>query len=424
MGPSHSPVTIGLLGPWGSGNLGCATTQDAMIQNIHSRIPEAQIFGFSLNPADTEAKHGIPSFHLSRANWSEYTHQQKSISERIGDWMHAHPSPVTLKMELWVRRLPLEIGLIIQTYRHLKDFDLFIISGGGQLLDYWGKAWKQPYWLFKYALLSKLAGTKFMFVSVGAGPIDGKISKLFIRAALFLASYRSYRDEDSKKYIERVLGFKKHDPVYPDLAYSIKLNGFQKTGSGRIVVGVGVMPYFDPRGWPENDPIVYQTYLDKIASFVTWLVNQGYGINLLIGETIADRLVVKDLTCILKKAGVMSLANGQVKEEHIQSVSDLFCQISNTDFVVASRFHNVLLSTILNKPVIAISYHAKIDSLMKNSGQLHYCLPICQFTVETLKERFNDLQADCESIQKQFEELTRVNRIALDEQYDRIFANL
>jgi len=38
--------------------------------------------------------------------------------------------------------------------------------------------------------------------------------------------------------------------------------------------------------------------------------------------------------------------------------------ISNTDVVVQTRFHNVLLALLLNKPAISISFHQKCDSLI------------------------------------------------------------
>ncbi len=416
-------TTIGLFGPWGFGNLGCAATQDAVIQNIRKYNPNVDIFGFSLIPKDTEERHGIPSYRIGRDEWSEYDQKDKAPSRGIAGWSRLAAFPLFNRAAYWVRRLRLEGKLVIQTFQRLKKLDVLIVSGGGQLLDFWGK-YQHPYWLFKYAILSKLAGTKLFFVSVGAGPIHAKISKFFIKTALSLASYRSYRDEESKRYVEKVLGFKRDDPVYPDLAYSIRVNDYYRTVNRPKVVGIGVMPYYDPRSWPENDPVVYRAYLDKLASFVTWLVNQGYAINLLLGDSNADRKSVKDLIGLLEKSGVLSSAGERISEEPIESVDDLFCQITNTDFVVASRFHNVLLSTIQKKPVIALSYHPKIDSLMKDSGQSAYCLPIDRFSIETLEKSFLDLQVHCAEIQNHFEELNLKNRMTLEEQYARIFNNL
>jgi polysaccharide pyruvyl transferase WcaK-like protein len=416
-------TTIGLLGPWGLGNLGCEATQEAIIQNIRSHIPKAQIIVFSVLSKYTKDNYGIPSYRIGRGGWNEQDQYLEFPFPGIAEWLRTHPSSIFNKLERWIRRILLEFILIYQTYQRLKKIDFLIISGGGQLLDFWGHL-THPYWMFKYAILSKLTGTKLLFVSVGAGPIKAKISKLFIKTALTLASYRSYRDEESKKYIEMVLGFSRDDPVYPDLVYSIKANNFQKTDHSRKVVGIGVFPYFDPRSWPENDPVVYQTYLDKLASIVIWLVNQGYAINLLIGETKSDQLVVEDLIGIFEKADALSSAMKFVNAEPIQSMDDLLRHCADTDFVIASRFHNVLISTILNKPVIALSYHPKTDSLMKNSGQEKYCLPIDELNLETFKERFIDLAVNRESIEAQYEKTVRINRIELEEQYERIFTNL
>ena len=53
----------------------------------------------------------------------------------------------------------------------------------------------------------------------------------------------------------------------------------------------------------------------------------------------------------------MMYAEERIIDEPIASVDDLLKQLAATDVVVATRFHNVLLALLLNKPAIAISYH-------------------------------------------------------------------
>ena len=50
--------------------------------------------------------------------------------------------------------------------------------------------------------MARARGAKIAFVSVGAGPISSSLSKLLFRWSLSLASYRSFRDEGSRKLIE------------------------------------------------------------------------------------------------------------------------------------------------------------------------------------------------------------------------------
>src|SRR5437667_8038537 len=58
--------TVGLLDHLGHGNLGDDATLEAVMQNIRRRSPDATLIGFSLNPYDTEQRHGIPSYAIRR----------------------------------------------------------------------------------------------------------------------------------------------------------------------------------------------------------------------------------------------------------------------------------------------------------------------------------------------------------------------
>lgn len=411
------------MGPFGYGNLGDAAIQDAMIQNIRRYFPEAEIYGFSLNPQDTEKRHGIKSFPISRMSWQEEGKQPKNLLARFSKWLETHPNPIVRKLDRWVKRGPMEFGLIASAFKILKGFDMFIISGGGQLDDYWGGGgpWSHPYTLLKWGGLARLRGARFMIVSVGAGPLDAKLSRLFIRYALSLANYRSYRDEYSRKYVKEVVGFQKNDSVYPDLAFSLQtgLSPSIPEPSSRKLVGIGPVGYFREGCWPEADAEIYRHYLNKLATFIEGLVEKRYGIIFLPGETYFDQLAIDDLKKVLADHGVDLKAH--LVEASILTVKDLLAQIQRVDFVVVSRFHNLLLSQILNKPALALSYQAKIDSLMAATEQGQYCFPINRFDEKVLLQTFTDLEANQEVIRQQVRQHIQVYRDALNEQYEKIF---
>ena len=75
----------------------------------------------------------------------------------------------------------------------------------------------------------------------------------------------------------------------------------------------------------------------------------------------------------------------------IGSVHELLSQLSATDLVIATRFHNVLMSLLLGKPVVAISFHHKCSSLMSDMGLSEYCHDINQMNADTLIEQFQAL---------------------------------
>jgi polysaccharide pyruvyl transferase WcaK-like protein len=427
---------IGLISPFGCGNLGDVSIQKAVIQNIRKYYPDAQIEPFSLNPERVEKEIGIKGFPL--CHLANVANNQWWLGNGKNSWF------VTLlvKMVVGLRRSvpnhklrrfllafivpPLELQAWIKAYQNLKGLDMLMVSGGGQLDDCYGGTWYHPFTLLMWSIFAKLHQVKFAVVSVGASPIDYKLSRLFHKVVLSLASYRSYRDEDSKKYIARVVGFKKDDPVYPDLAHSLDLQEYNYSvfqTKYRAIVGIGPMGYCDPRSWPKKDSSIYMGYLNKLASFVSWLIEERYGILLFPGEAVGDLPVIKDLRDILDKNGVV-YTEGQIIEEPIESIEDLMGELAKTDIAISARFHGTLLPQLLNKPVLAISHHRKVEMLMADTGQSDYCVSIDTFDVDTLKAKFLLLEKNQDLVKQQLAQRTQQYQAALDKQYEHLFKNL
>ena len=136
-GHKQGPQKIGLMGPFGYGNLGDAAIQEAMIQHVKQYFPDGDIYGFSLNPQDTEKRHGINSFPISRMDWGNPQEGEKGLWKRSMGWLRSHSNPSVRNLERWIQLAPIEFLLIIKAYQSLKGFNYFIVSGGGQLDDYW-----------------------------------------------------------------------------------------------------------------------------------------------------------------------------------------------------------------------------------------------------------------------------------------------
>jgi polysaccharide pyruvyl transferase WcaK-like protein len=420
-------MKAGLLGTYGYGNLGDAAIQDAVIQNIRLRYPDAELYGFSLNPGDTEARHGIHSYAISRMSWSQDPDGKTSLGSRLSAYLQSRKQPIFHSLDRWLSRIPLEFGLIRDAYRNLRGLDLLIVSGGGQLDDYWagGGPWSHPYTLLKFGILSRLRGVKYIFISVGAGPLAARLSQRFVKLALRLAAYRSYRDVSSRQLIEGI-GFDRTDPIYPDLAHSLQVEQIaaqELDDPETRLVGIGPIGYFKPGCWPEPDTDVYQAYLQKLTSFAAWLVQRGYQVVFLPGEAYYDQLAIADVKALLAEQGY-SEADGSLQNPPIESVGDLLIQIRMTKIVIASRFHGVLLSQLLGKPVIALSYHSKIDDLMQDTGQAKFCQSVASFEVSCLQELFVELEHNQGAVKCQVKEKTEEYRKLLDEQYERIFSLL
>ena len=106
------------------------------------------------------------------------------------------------------------------------------------------------------------------------------------------------------------------------------------------------------------------------------------------------------------------------------SVEDLLSQIAATDIVVATRFHNVLLAVLCEKPVLSISFHHKCESLMRAVDLSDYCIDINDLKSDKLIEKFCELERNAEEIKLLVAEKVKVFREALDEQYRLIVKHM
>ena len=414
---------IGLLDHMGYGNLGDAAIQESMIANISKRLPNATFVAFSLRPADTTKRHNIPCHPIT---WSCPVDTDQGID--AGRWQTRRG-----KLKSWLKNnrvihflakpvidLVRELRFCGRSYRIIRGLDVLIISGGGQLGDLWNGPWSHPYTILKFAVLTRLAGKKLYFFNVGAGPLDHWLSRLFVRFAVQLGSYRSFRDEDSQQLIVR-LGVKGQSFVYPDPVYALELCELTSPFRGRRsppVVGINPFGYCDPRVWPRKDVGLYQAYLDKIVQFTNWLLDRGYVVHIFTTEISVDRFSIQDLKSRLhSRVG----PSGLVFRGESESVKDVLRKIAECDLIVTSKFHGIIFSHLLHKPVISLSYHRKMDVAMRSAGQSCYNTNVEEFDIEWLTSAFTSIESRSSELHRSFADMVGRRAAILNEQFDNLF---
>jgi polysaccharide pyruvyl transferase WcaK-like protein len=321
--------------------------------------------------------------------------------------------------------IPSEVYRWFDAFKILKGSDIFIIPGTGLLTDAFGLREWGPYNLFKWTAMAKLRRSKVLFVSVGAGPIYSVLGRYLVKSALSLADFRSYRDDASLKYVQDI-GFPTNsDRVYPDLVFSLPQPMLPDHGNKqrkRPVVGIGLMEYPGRYSVEKPSNAIYLAYLDKLVVLVKWLLGHEYDIRLLIGDG-SDRRVTEEFKSLLTtRLGVLDEA--RIIDNLVTSAEQLLSQLAATDIVVATRFHNILLALLLNKPVIAISFHHKCASLMSEMGLAEYCHDINHMNADRLIEQFQDAERHEQKLKTVIRQNVEESRKALDEQYNLIFNRL
>jgi polysaccharide pyruvyl transferase WcaK-like protein len=406
----QKPIKISFFGHFGTMNFGNEATLLVILSRLRLLFPNCDFCCICTSPENVIAAHGIEAV----------PHTVKSV--RIWD----RQVPLGKRLRMATLGLSEEIREYIRAWRALKGTDMFVIPGTGLLTDAFGLSGMGPYGLLKWSLTARLRGCRVVFVSVGAGPVDRRLGRLLLKCALSLAEYRSYRDVPSRDVVEGLGVRTRDDRIYPDLVLglSARLLPAAADREGRPVVGLGLMEYFEKYSVanPMRDD-AYERYLESLAVFVGWLLDHEHDVKLLLGDADADTIVVDDLKALLRER-LASNFDERVTDHSIGSIQELLSQLSATDLVVATRFHNVLMSLLLDKPVIAISFHHKCSSLMSETGLSEYCHDINQINADTLIAQFQALVRNADDVRQKILQRVETSRRALDEQYGLVFGDL
>ena len=105
--------------------------------------------------------------------------------------------PIYVRLAMAPVGIAAEFGQWIRAFRMLKGSTMLIVPGTGLLTDAYGLLGWGPYNIMKWSVAARLRGCKVLFVSVGAGPLYSRAGRLFVKSALALADYRSFRDRSS-----------------------------------------------------------------------------------------------------------------------------------------------------------------------------------------------------------------------------------
>jgi polysaccharide pyruvyl transferase WcaK-like protein len=400
---------IFLFGHFGTLNFGNESTLQAILYNVRRLLPEAELACICSGPEATAATHTIEAVSISSI-----------VVKRWG-----LRSPLARSLRKVFIGIPSELYRWLNAFRALKGADMFIVPGTGLLTDAYGLSRWGPYNLFKWSAMAKLRRCKVLFVSVGAGPIYGTLGKYLVKSALSLADFRSYRDESSREWLKGI-GFRAdNDQIYPDLVFSLPETVIPLQDNkqrSRSVVGLGLMEYAGRYSVANPSSGTFVTYLENLVVFAEWLLAREYDVRLLIGDDY-DNPVTQEFRSLLKKR-LGTYDEQRIIDQPVFSVEQLLSQLAATDIVVATRFHNVLMALLLNKPVIAISFHHKCASLMSQMGLSEYCLNINHFSAERLIEQFCGLGKNAEKLRPVIREKAINSRAALDEQYRLIFQGM
>jgi polysaccharide pyruvyl transferase WcaK-like protein len=395
----HEPGIVGLFGLFGIGNIGNDGSLEAMVRCLRRITPDERLVCICGEPAVVGRAFGLDAIPI-------YSRPRALIGGRVG----AFAARAAGRATLWVHAA-----------RHLRQMKVLIVPGMGVLDDFAVSPLGWPHDILSWCLLGRLMGVKIIFASIGAGPIRHPLSRFFMKAAARAAHYRSYRDMLSKTFMESIGFDTRNDPIYPDLAFALPAPTQvrrQQSADEPLVIGVGVMTYHGWRNHRGRGANIYASYLEKMTSFVVWLLGRGHLVRLLMGDEV-DRRVANDVLRAVRSRRP-DCAEDAIVFAPAYTLHDVMRQMADTDLVVATRYHNVVCALRIGKPTISIGYAKKNDVLLAEVGLGDYCQQVEDLDVDVLKKQTEQMIANRHAVEARVREAAVRFESKLREQEERL----
>ena len=397
----HMRRRVALFGPYVSRNLGDTATQMAVIQNLLDRRPELNILGISPEPGDTLQSLGIATFPMSGLGPS---------AGNLLPFKEACPATWTTG-----QRRPYSPVVICRIARFVRTLDLLIVSGGGQLDDFWGGPWGHPWSMLLWTALAKSFGVPVVYLAVGLDGLNAKLSQRFSLLALRMATRRLFRDAYSYDQL-RALGLVKPSSVCPDLAFSLTIDPPKRQDPTLPPPQrFAVISPISRKTWSHRETDIHVRYMDALSEVGRELALRGCALRIVCSQTEMDIDDAQVLANQIRSVGV-----SDVKVEDAPKVVDFIQLVRGAELVVASRLHAVILALVAGCPVLGLAHLPKVKAVMYAIGLGGYCLPLQQIEIAPLRELARQALECNQELRKHVKKETALFRARLGRIFDEI----
>lgn len=329
-------MRIGIVGNYGNDNNGDEAILLSLVKQVTATfgIETNQLTIFSNNPQQTSERYGVDSYPLYYRKGS---------------------APKTF-FETYKQNRPI-----------VKKLDLLIIGGGGILMDLYRT--EAPLY-GSYAMMAKQSKTPYVVYGCGAGPLQTNLGKWFIRNMCKYAQNVSVRDPESAQLLKSI-GVTKQVDVIGDPAFSLRDGQAQPKTSSPKKIGVTAVPYYNADYWPEGNEELYNNYITGMAKNLDKLA-EGNDVDITFFATKfpQDANVTKDIQQLMTQSAKTSIMDENLLPSDILKVTE------QQDIVIGTRLHSLILATCTETPIMAISYHHKVNDFMNLAELDKFSFPI------------------------------------------------
>ena len=396
----RDPICIGLLGMYASRNLGDVAIQLAVMRALHARCTNIKFVGLCQDPEDTVRTFGISAIASSGRG--------RLITPTS---LHEAENEVPMGMPSIISKLFGHFNALRQIWRQARLLDMLLISGSGQIDDFWGGPWAQPFRLLAWSLAARLQGKPVAVFGVGVDELHSSLGKWFCLRALSCAEICVVRDAGSRDAL-RAMGFSSPIEVCADPAFHLSVEAFERSGDTGSPYAV-ISP-ISRRAWPGAEDESYEKYLSALARVAEYLQEQSVQVRFVCSQIRMDPPIVDRIIRRMRKGtAVPSFLPVTTVDEYLSAVE-------GAQLIVGSRLHALILALVVGTPAIAVSGVRKVHQLFADIGFSDHAFDIRSLNVPALLTCIENVVSSPEKMRMQVRETTREFKSQLEVQFDRL----
>lgn len=242
-------------------------------------------------------------------------------------------------------------------YQAIKETDL-VISGGGSLLQDVTSKNGILYYLGILGI-ARILRKKVLIYSQGIGPIKIKRNRFLTGKILNKAAAITVRDIDSKKDLEK-MKIKQEILLASDPVLGIDIESID-AARGQELLQLADVDFNKPlltvslRKWPADK----ENYA-AITKACDHFARKGFEIIFLPMHFPEDINAARAVLNNMQEPAIL------LKQHY--TVHETLCILKRSDLVVGMRLHALIMSAVVEKPLVAISYDPKIERFMHRLG--------------------------------------------------------
>lgn len=397
-------VRIGLLGMYASANLGDTAIQRVVMGALTERRRDVEFVGLCTDPSDAAQTFGIRARHLSCAG---------GMVEPGADGKALTTAPAESLVDLERFPAPIRLGVMgWRIDRQMRELDMLLISGSGQLDDFWGGAWEQPFRLMAWCAAARRQHKPVAVFGVGVDQLLTRLGAAFCKRALVSAQLRVLRDAGSLDVL-RALGMRAATEICPDPAFHLRADD-GPGASAPVEPPFAVVSPIASQAWPAVGPEIYDAYLGALAAAADELQRRAIEVRFVCSQIRMDPPVIDRV----KERMHTDPARTQIRP--VSTVDEYLREVGSARLVVGSRLHALILALVAGTPVVAISYARKVERQLQDIQLADFALDLRTIQVPALLATLDQTLSDEARLRRHILAMTTDFRRQLDVQFDRL----